>query len=361
MERARVVVIGGGITGTSVAYHLAKAGWTDVVLLEKGELTSGSTLPRRRARHAVQPVADDDALPPLQRRALPRARRLRDRRQPADRVEPGEPQGAPARCEPGARRSGSTSSCVGPEEAVRLHAGGHARSPSTARSGCPTTAPSTRTRRHYALADAARELGVEIRTGSARDRDRARAGQRGARGRRPRPADRDRARRQRRRDLGAAGRGDGRRVHARRSRSTTSTSRCTQWPATSCRATCRASATPTTSSTARPRRAGCSSAATSRTRSRAGRTACRGSTASQSLPPDEERFGPLMAGRDPPLPVPRRTRAMVALVCHPDAMTPDGNPLLGPMPGVPRLLDGGRPVAERLRRRRRDRQDRSPS
>ncbi|HXN91389.1 MAG TPA: FAD-dependent oxidoreductase [Candidatus Sulfotelmatobacter sp.] len=43
MERARAVVIGGGITGASVAYHLAKAGWSDVVLLEKDELTSGST------------------------------------------------------------------------------------------------------------------------------------------------------------------------------------------------------------------------------------------------------------------------------------------------------------------------------
>src|SRR6184192_4953308 len=43
MEHARAVVIGGGITGTSVAYHLARAGWTDVVLLEKDELTSGST------------------------------------------------------------------------------------------------------------------------------------------------------------------------------------------------------------------------------------------------------------------------------------------------------------------------------
>ena len=32
MDRARVVVIGGGITGCSVAYHLAKAGWTDVLL-----------------------------------------------------------------------------------------------------------------------------------------------------------------------------------------------------------------------------------------------------------------------------------------------------------------------------------------
>ena len=40
---ARVVVVGGGITGCSVAYHLALAGWDDVVVLEKGELTSGST------------------------------------------------------------------------------------------------------------------------------------------------------------------------------------------------------------------------------------------------------------------------------------------------------------------------------
>ena len=43
MERAQAVVIGGGITGASVAYHLAKAGWRDVMLIEKDELTSGST------------------------------------------------------------------------------------------------------------------------------------------------------------------------------------------------------------------------------------------------------------------------------------------------------------------------------
>jgi dimethylglycine dehydrogenase len=42
-ETARVVVIGGGIMGSSVLYHLARAGWTDVVLLERGELASGST------------------------------------------------------------------------------------------------------------------------------------------------------------------------------------------------------------------------------------------------------------------------------------------------------------------------------
>ena len=39
----QVVVIGGGIAGVSCAYHLAKAGVSDVVLVEKGELTSGST------------------------------------------------------------------------------------------------------------------------------------------------------------------------------------------------------------------------------------------------------------------------------------------------------------------------------
>lgn len=40
---AQVVIIGGGIHGCSVAYHLAKGGWTDVVLLERKQLTSGTT------------------------------------------------------------------------------------------------------------------------------------------------------------------------------------------------------------------------------------------------------------------------------------------------------------------------------
>ncbi len=42
-DQAQIVIIGGGIFGTSIAYHLARAGCTDVVLVEKGELTSGTT------------------------------------------------------------------------------------------------------------------------------------------------------------------------------------------------------------------------------------------------------------------------------------------------------------------------------
>ena len=43
VDAARVVVIGGGITGCSVAFHLAEAGWSDVLLVEKATLTAGST------------------------------------------------------------------------------------------------------------------------------------------------------------------------------------------------------------------------------------------------------------------------------------------------------------------------------
>ena len=40
---ARVVIIGGGVIGCSVAYHLTQLGWQDVVLLERKQLTSGTT------------------------------------------------------------------------------------------------------------------------------------------------------------------------------------------------------------------------------------------------------------------------------------------------------------------------------
>ncbi|MFL5651166.1 MAG: NAD(P)/FAD-dependent oxidoreductase, partial [Chloroflexota bacterium] len=43
MGDARVVIIGGGVGGTSIAYHLAERGWTDIILVDRAELTSGST------------------------------------------------------------------------------------------------------------------------------------------------------------------------------------------------------------------------------------------------------------------------------------------------------------------------------
>ena len=42
-SHVRVAVIGGGVVGCSVLYHLTRHGWKDVVLLERAELTSGST------------------------------------------------------------------------------------------------------------------------------------------------------------------------------------------------------------------------------------------------------------------------------------------------------------------------------
>ena len=43
MEHARAVIIGGGVGGSSVAYHLTELGWRDVVLVDRSALTSGST------------------------------------------------------------------------------------------------------------------------------------------------------------------------------------------------------------------------------------------------------------------------------------------------------------------------------
>ena len=59
----RVVVIGGGIVGTSVLYHLAKGGWSDVVLIERAELTAGSTWHAAGGFHALN---DDPNIAALQ-------------------------------------------------------------------------------------------------------------------------------------------------------------------------------------------------------------------------------------------------------------------------------------------------------
>ena len=42
-RQVRVVIVGGGIVGASIAYHLARLGWNDTLLLERKRLTSGTT------------------------------------------------------------------------------------------------------------------------------------------------------------------------------------------------------------------------------------------------------------------------------------------------------------------------------
>ena len=75
-ERARVVIVGGGIMGCATAYHLARIGWQDVVLLERARLTSGSTfhaagLVGPQSLHGPQDNAESWRKRP-RRRALPR-------------------------------------------------------------------------------------------------------------------------------------------------------------------------------------------------------------------------------------------------------------------------------------------------
>ncbi len=154
--------------------------------------------------------------------------------------------------------------------------------------------------------------------------------------------------------------GDGRRLHAVGAGRPPAHRAARGRRATSSPTTCRASATPTTWCTAGRRPAACCSAATSPTRRRAGWTACRGITAEKTLPADPERFDQLMQGAARRFPF-LEDAGVVALVCHPDAMTPDGNPLLGEMPGRARLLGRRGAVAERLRRRRRAGAHASPS
>ena len=63
-DRVQAVVIGGGVVGASVLFHLTRAGWTDVVLLERSELTAGSTW---HAAGGMHPINSDPTVAQLQK------------------------------------------------------------------------------------------------------------------------------------------------------------------------------------------------------------------------------------------------------------------------------------------------------
>ena len=71
-DHARAVIIGGGVGGTSIAYHLAERGWTDIVLVDRAELTSGSTFHSAGLVGQLRELRDADEDDDVRRRAVPR-------------------------------------------------------------------------------------------------------------------------------------------------------------------------------------------------------------------------------------------------------------------------------------------------
>jgi glycine cleavage system T protein len=331
MERAKVVVIGGGITGASVAYHLAKAGWTDAVLVEKGELTSGSTC------HAAGLVTQFNPSPTMMRfrrysvelyRELGVFETVGSLRIASSPESLKELQRGVSR----ARAIGLDVEILAPEEVVRLMPAATAKSLYGAVwiSGDGAVDPHTAT---YALATAARELGVRFLTG----------------------------RRVTGIELGP--RREVRAVETDQGRIETEcvVNACGIWaPQVAAMVGAFTPSVPVdhqhialAAVTGRelPREMPCFRDTDNLVygKAEAGGMLFGGyepdpvsrwedgvpwEHGSRSLPPDQERFRVLMEGAIRRFPF-LSDAGMVTLVCHPDAMTPDGNPLLGPMPGVP--------------------------
>jgi 4-methylaminobutanoate oxidase (formaldehyde-forming) len=330
-QRAHAVVIGGGITGCSVAYHLASAGLRDVLLVEKDHLTSGSTC------HAAGLVTQFNPSPTMmgfRRYSVELYNRLgvfeaigslRIASTPESLVELR--RGASR-----ARGIGLDVEVIGPAEALALMP---AASPESlhgavwiAGDGCVD--PHTAT---YALAGAARDLGAGIVTHTR---------------------------------VTGIELGPGRRVQAvvtegGRIETELVVNACGMWaPQVAAMVGAFAPSVPVDHQHialhAVPgheldREMPCFRDTDNLVygRSEAGGVLFGGyepnpvarwvdgvpwDHAGRTLPADHERFAQLMEGAARRFPF-LDDAGVVTLVCHPDAMTPDGNPLLGPMPGVP--------------------------
>jgi glycine cleavage system aminomethyltransferase T/glycine/D-amino acid oxidase-like deaminating enzyme len=162
-DRARAVIIGGGITGCSVAYHLARAGWDDVVLLDKGPLTSGSTC------HAAGLVTQFNPSPTMMRFRRYSIELYRDLGvfETVGSVRIASSPESLAELQRGvsrARAIGMEVELASPEETLRLlpQASPESLYGSVFVPQDGYLDPHSAT---YALAAAARELGAEIRTG----------------------------------------------------------------------------------------------------------------------------------------------------------------------------------------------------
>ncbi len=331
MDEARVVVIGGGVTGVSVAYHLAEAGWDGVVLLEKGNLTSGATC------HAVGLVTMFNPSPTMmrfRRYSIELYRRLGVFESVGSVRIASSPQQLEElrRGVSRARGIGLEVELLGPAETLQLLPGMSERElyGSVWLPGDGHLDPHTAT---HALAKAAQARGVEIRTGWRvtgidRDGEGAVVGVRTEHG-----GIRTRC------VVNAAG------LWAPRVAAMVGV-HLPSIPVDHQHAVLRA-----VPGAELPREVPCFRDPDNLVYGKAehGGIAFGGYESDpvarwldgvpwehgdRSLPPDMERFEPLLRGLARRFPFAEQAE-IVRVVCHPDAMTPDAEPLIGPVPGVP--------------------------
>ena len=329
-ERAQAVVIGGGIAGVSCAYHLAKAGVQEVVLVEKGELTSGST---HHAAGLVTQFNPSPTMMQLRRYSVELYRELGvfdtvgSLRLAASRESLLELRRGVSR----AHGIGLEAELVGPEEVRRLlpAASPEALYGAVWMPGDGYVDPHIAT---HAVAAAARQLGVEILTHT-----RVTAIELGPQ-REVRVVVTDRGRIEAETVVNAAG------IWAPQVAAMVGAFIC------SVPVDHQHVALVAVAGQELPRDMPCFRDPDNLVYGKAesGGILFGGyepnpvsrwhdgvpwAHGARALPPDHERFQPLMAGAVRRFPF-LDEAGVIALVCHPDAMTPDGNPLLGELPGV---------------------------